>query len=362
MSLRPVLANGSWLLLGVIVVVMAAALWWSGRQALRSGADPAETSSWLRRAALAVVTALVLAGPSVPSTQSAPVSNVEIYFVVDRTGSMAAEDWAGGPSAGGATRLEGVKSDLAAIVDANPEARFSIIALDSSAARELPLTSDTTAVRSWIDSLQQEVTDRSSGSSMERALPLLHEVLAAAAKNDPQDVRVVFLLSDGEATDDGAGAADAQAAGVTWQGVGELVDAGAVVGYGTAQGAGMREFDGSAPSATDPDAPYIKDPDSGGDAVSVPDTEALAAVAQALGVPYVQRTGGGDDVPASDFAELSVEAVLSDGRRRLNDQRYLVWPLGLVAAGLFIWELVALAGAERDLRRLTGSAARGATR
>lgn len=55
MSLRPVLANGSWLLLGVIVVVMAAALWWSGRQALRSGADPAETSSWLRRAALAVV-------------------------------------------------------------------------------------------------------------------------------------------------------------------------------------------------------------------------------------------------------------------------------------------------------------------
>ena len=84
------------------------------------------------------------------------MSNVEIYLVVDRTGSMAAEDYDGT-----SPRLDGVRSDIAAIRDAFPDARYSIIALDSTGARELPLTSDVDAVDSWVGSLHQEITDRS---------------------------------------------------------------------------------------------------------------------------------------------------------------------------------------------------------
>ena len=344
------LLPGSWPLVIAVALVMAALLWWSARWAFSSLADPGARASWWRRACLALVMVLVLAGPAAAVTESSPVSNVEIYLVVDRTGSMAAEDWAGGPAAGGGTRLDGVKSDLTAIRDAWPQARFCILALDGAAARELPLTSDLDAVTSWIGSLQQEITQRSQGSSLDGMLPLLVQTLTRAKEKNPEDARLVYILSDGEATDDGRGAGAASTAGATWAEAGELTDGGAVLGYGTASGGMMRSFDGSS---TPGSGKYILDPDTGKPAVSVPDTRALASVAEALGVPYFQRTGGSDDVPTGDFTRQDVNAVLTDGREKKNRVRYLTWPLGIAASALAIWELVALIRAERALRRLT---------
>lgn len=343
------LLPGSWPLVIAVALVMAALLWWSARWSFSALADPGARASWWRRACLALVTALVLAGPSAAVTESSPVSNVEIYLVVDRTGSMAAEDWAGGPDAGGGIRLDGVRSDLTAIRDAWPQARFCILALDGAAARELPLTSDLDAVTSWIGSLQQEITRRSQGSSLERMLPLLVQTLARAKEKNPENARLVYILSDGEATDDGRGAAEASAAGATWAEAGRLTDGGAVLGYGTTSGGMMRSFDGSSGAP----GRYILDPDTGRPAVSVPDTRALASIAEALGVPYFQRTGGSDDAPAGDFTSQDVNAVLTDGREKKNHIRYVTWPLGIAASVLAIWELVALIRAERALRRLT---------
>ncbi|MBW3067948.1 MULTISPECIES: VWA domain-containing protein [unclassified Actinomyces] len=337
-----------WPLTLLAAVAVAAVLAASARWLLRSGADPGARSTWWRRVALGAAVVLILAGPSVPVTEAVAVSNVEVYLVVDRTGSMAAEDWAGGPEAGGGTRLDGVRADLTTIRDAYPDARFSIIALDSTAARELPLTSDIDAVTSWIGSLQQEVTNRSEGSSLERALPLLSQTLTGAAESAPENARLVFILSDGEATDDGRGAGTADAAGVSWQQLGEVVDGGAVLGYGTEGGGRMRAFGGSA----DPDADYITDPSTGEPAVSVPDTAELQAVADALGVTYLQRTGTGDD-PGEAFTDQDVEQVLSDGRERKRYTHYVIWPLGLVAAVLLVWEGVALIRADRAVQRLT---------
>lgn len=344
------LLPGSWPLVIAVALVMAALLWWSARWAFSALADPGARASWWRRACLALVMVLILAGPAAAVTESTQVSNVEIYLVVDRTGSMAAEDWAGGPAAGGGTRLDGVKSDLTAIRDAWPQARFCILALDGAAARELPLTSDLDAVTSWIGSLQQEITQRSQGSSLDGMLPLLVQTLTRAKEKNPEDARLVYILSDGEATDDGRGAGAAGTAGATWAKAGELTDGGAVLGYGTASGGMMRSFDGSS---TPGSGKYILDPDTGKPAVSVPDTRALASVAEALGVPYFQRTGGSDDVPTGDFTRQDVNAVLTDGREKKNRIRYLTWPLGVAASALAIWELVALIRAERALRRLT---------
>lgn len=344
------LLPGSWPLVIAVALVMAALLWWSARWAFSALADPGARASWWRRACLALVMVLILAGPAAAVTESTQVSNVEIYLVVDRTGSMAAEDWAGGPAAGGGTRLDGVKSDLTAIRDAWPQARFCILALDGAAARELPLTSDLDAVTSWIGSLQQEITQRSQGSSLDGMLPLLVQTLTRAKEKNPEDARLVYILSDGEATDDGRGASAAGTAGATWAKAGELTDGGAVLGYGTASGGMMRSFDGSS---TPGSGKYILDPDTGKPAVSVPDTRALASVAEALGVPYFQRTGGSDDVPTGDFTRQDVNAVLTDGREKKNHVRYLTWPLGIAASALAIWELVALIRAERALRRLT---------
>ena len=348
-----------WLLVVATAALLVAVLVWSGRRLLRDDAEPGSRTVWGRRTALALVTVLIMSGPSIPATQSRSTSNIEVYLVVDRTGSMAAEDWAGGPDNGGGTRLDGVRQDLGAIRDAFPAARFSIIALDSAAARELPLTTDIDAVTSWIASLQQEPTTRSNGSSLERALPQLSQDLRSSSENSPEAARLVYIMSDGEATDNGSGASDAAAAGLSWSELGSMVDGGAVLGYGTPEGGRMREFEvGRTP---DPDAQpkYIADPGTGQPAVSVPDASELQTVASGLGVPYLQRTGGADDAPTSDFTAVDVSEVFSDERERSRRHTYLTWPLGLVAALLLIWELAALARTDYRVAHMTRSATTG---
>ena len=352
LSFEPMFAGG-WLLVVLVVVLLAAALAWSGQRLLRRDARPGARRTWWRRTALAVVTAVIMAGPSVPATQARPVSNIEIYMVVDRTGSMAAEDWNGGPDNGGGIRLDGVRQDMAAIRDAFPAARFSIISLDSAAARELPLTNDINAVSSWINSLQQEPTDRSDGSSLERALPPLTQDLRASSENTPEAARLVYIFSDGEPTDGGGGASDAKAAGLSWENLSSMLSGGAVLGYGTPEGARMREFTVGRTTAPDAEPTYITDPDTGEPAVSVPDTDELQSVASGLGVPYFQRTGGGDDAPTKDFPDVDVTEVFSEGREHFNRRTYLTWPLGAVASLLLVWELMALIGADRAAARLT---------
>ena len=304
-----------------------------------------------RRAALVAALVLMLAGPSTYQYDQRVTSTVEVYLVVDRTGSMAAEDWAGGAG----TRLDGVRADLEAIRRALPEARFSILALDSTAAREMPLSTDTNAVDSWIKTLRQEVTSRSTGSSLERMLPLLSATLTEAEQVAPQDARLVYILSDGEATDDGAGAKDAASQGVAWKDLAPLVDGGAVLGYGTARGGRMREYDGGTPPADQ--MPYSKEKGHSDDAISVPDTQELQTVATDLGLPYYQRDGEGDD-PTSAFTSVDVEQILSDGHHGKRSSRYLTWPLALLVFALMTWEAVALVRSDIEVRRLARAGGR----
>lgn len=304
-----------------------------------------------RRAALVAALVLMLAGPSTYQYDQRVTSTVEVYLVVDRTGSMAAEDWAGGAG----TRLDGVRADLEAIRRALPEARFSILALDSTAAREMPLSTDTNAVDSWIKTLRQEVTSRSTGSSLERMLPLLSATLTEAEQVAPQDARLVYILSDGEATDDGAGAKDAASQGVAWKDLSSLIDGGAVLGYGTTEGGKMREYDGGTTPADQ--MPYIKEKGHSDDAISVPDTQELQTVATDLGLPYYQRDGEGDD-PTSAFTSVDVEQILSDGHHGKRSSRYLTWPLALLAFALMTWEAVALVRSDIEVRRLARAGGR----
>lgn len=311
MTLRPLLP--AWLLLLVLLPVLVLAV----RQAV-VGTARTRGRWWLRAGTVLAVTALGL-GPSVPAVTDQQVGvAVDVFFVVDRTGSMAAEDWS--PEA--RPRLDGVRHDVPAIVDALPGARYSIIAWDSQASRQLPLTTDARAVRSWTQTLRQEPTGISTGSLVDRPLDALSRALTGAQERNPSHVRLVFFLSDGEQTTDGQPA--------SFEPLAPLVDGGAVLGYGTAEGGRMRSYDGSLEPA--PDAPYIVDDATGTDAVSVVDEAALQAVADQLGVPYAHRTGPDDVTPLVEG--IDPEEIATDGRRDTRLWQAVTWPLALLVAGL----------------------------
>ncbi|MFS0706416.1 hypothetical protein AB6N23_18075 [Cellulomonas sp. 179-A 9B4 NHS] len=294
---------------------------------VRDGALRAGPWTWWRRALLVAVVAVVGLTPAVATTQPGGArTGVQVFFVVDRTGSMAAEDWGpGGPAARqpglppepAVRRLDGVRHDVVSLATDLSGGSFAVIGFADEAGTQLPLTDDVNAVRAWAQTVTQEVTASSAGTLRDRPLAVLRRSLEDAARRDPGMVRLVFYLSDGEQTGDGAPE--------SFAGLAPLVDGGAVLGYGTAEGGRMRSYDGTV----DPDPPYITDP-AGGDAVSRVDEGALREVADQLGVRYVHRTA---PTPTADLvADVDLATIAADGRTDVRGTRDVVWPLALLAA------------------------------
>lgn len=211
-----------------------------------------------------------------------------------------------------------------------PGARYSIISFDSQASRQLPLTTDARSVTAWAQTLEREVTIYSQGSLVDRPLTELTRALTGASEQDPTNVRLVFFMSDGENTADGARRSYADLA--------PLVDGGAVLGYGTTQGGRMKEYDPIFNNGTDAEGDYIKDTTKDGspDALSVLDPVQLQAVADEMGIPYVQRT---EPTETADLvADVDPRQIAADGRRTLTSYQMVVWPFALVLALLLTLE------------------------
>jgi Ca-activated chloride channel homolog len=321
------------LLVGVPLVVLCVV------QGVRAGGR--SSVPWWRRAGLVVLVGVVALTPATLVTQQVEGSgpSVELYVVADRTGSMAAQAWGPGPElplppgtqdVATTRRLDGARIDAVSLTGDVPGAGYSVIGFASQASTELPLTTDGDAVAAWAATVTQEVTASSTGSSLATPVPVLERVLATARERSPHATRYLFVLSDGEETN-GLGTGD-------WSTVADLVDGGAVLGYGSSDGATMTSFDG-----TDrPDAPLIPDPETGAPAVSRIDEDALRSVAATLGVPYVHRT---EVAPTQDLLDGVVAgSAVPDEVTTTHD---VVWPFALGAAVLLAGEALGWARAVR---------------
>ncbi|MCK6211293.1 VWA domain-containing protein [Georgenia sp. EYE_87] len=331
-----------WALVLVVgpMLVLCALAWWRARRT-RDGTERA----WLRRTGMVLATLAIGLAPAVPTETETVETNAEVFFVVDRTGSMAAEDYNGDQA-----RLEGVRHDIVAVMEALPGARYSVIGFDSQATRQLPLTTDSRAVRSWAETLRQEITWYSAGSTIDRPAATLTQTLEAAAERNPANVRLVFFLSDGENTDGDNSSATPQEG--AYAHLDPLVDGGAVLGYGTAEGGRMRSYDGTDASGPGTDAPWITDETQPGapPAVSRIDETNLRRLAEDLGVEYVHRIEPG---PVDQLvAGIDVEELAADGRREIDTFRDVYWPAAALLALLTAWEAFELAARWRRLREV----------
>ena len=137
---------------------------------------PHQRTAWGRRVLMVALLLAVALRPVTPiESEQTERMNANVFFVVDRTGSMNAEDYAGDRP-----RLEGVRADMTRVMEMTEGARYSILAFDSTATRQLPLTTDAGAAAAWIDTLTTEPTAYSTGSNVDRALnPLLVEISEA---------------------------------------------------------------------------------------------------------------------------------------------------------------------------------------
>lgn len=288
------------------------------------------SGGWLtagRRLLMVLLLALILLRPEVGDPPAeAQRLDLEVLVVVDRTRSMAALDH--GPDET-VSRMEGVRADLRALTDALPGARFSVITFGAKAVTALPYSSDVTPFGHLVESLRPEGATVGTGSKVDRPLATMTEVLERTAQNHPDRQQALLFLSDGENTVPG----DQR----SFEALAELVDAGAVLGYGTAEGGRMPVADDGSLGQG-----YITDPRTGEDARSRLDEGNLRRIADQIGIDYVHRDSGAPIEPvAADIREDALPDAREDGRGG-----ELTWILGLALLAL---GLVELRGAWRGL-------------
>lgn len=271
-----------------------------------------------RRFAIVVALVVVLLQPGF-GTRAAPgqVADIEILVVVDRTRSMAALDYQGGP------RIYGAQADLTALAEALPGARFALLTYGSEVELELPFTSDGLTFGTAVETLRLEGPFDGSGSAADRPLDAMRDILERADEQHPDRRRMVVLVGDGENTT----GSDQR----SFEELEDLVDGGIVLGYGTDEGARMPEAD----DLSEEDG-YVYDQDRGEDAISRIDEDNLQTIADQLAIDYTHRTApGGMDAIAADF-EATYAYDESDGAPAEHD---LTWVFGLLLLALVLLEL-----------------------
>ncbi|WP_461186909.1 vWA domain-containing protein [Arthrobacter sp. Z4-13] len=327
MTLQPILP---WWLMVPVIAAMLVLLGWKVFLEPQRG-----TRVEVRRAVLVLLLFAAALRPGLPGgSGAAATADLNVFFVVDATSSMVAEDYGNG-----APRLDGVRQDILAIAGELPGARFSLITFDTKAHVRMPLTTDTSALQTITSILEPQVTFYAKGSSITAARDVLAERLAAARESHPGRPRFVFYLGDGEQT------SGKEPEPLKLEG--GLVAGGAVLGYGTAGGGRMKENTGQE---SDGDAPYIQDSSGSAtrDAVSVIDEGRLREIAAQLDVPYVHRAAG-DPVSAMMQEAGPGELERPAGESSLGGRTELYW---LFAAAAFVLGLAEAVGIIRQFREL----------
>ena len=323
-----------WPIIVVAAVVGAIAVWgWVRRGSpTRHG-----VVCW---SAMGVLLLLVAADPALDGGRaSVKRSDANVLFVVDTTGSMAAHDFNGDEP-----RLAGVRHDIAGLADEFPGAHFALVTFNSKTRVIVPWTTDRGALDSAAQLLRQEWTQYAQGTRLDEPLPTMRQLLPRAGPNSGYDV--VFFMSDGEQT--------VRPAPRSFQRLDPAVAGGAVLGYGTDEGARMRVYVGREEV---PDL-FIHDYTTGADAVSRIDEANLDKVAGELGVGYVHRTARGDVEQIADDAAGQAGTVYAGER---DTKRRLYWVPAFGVIGLVLWQFARTTLEIVDDRRALGGRTRRAS-
>lgn len=294
---RPVVVRWSLLTVAVILLLIAA-----GRPAFDTEQQPSAVDS---------------AAPADP--------NLNVLFVVDRSVNSRVEDFGDGRS-----RMTGIRADISGVIDEYPHARFGVISYASRAVLDWPLSDDAWSLQSMISGLSPYTLvtpDAMYQVDPAAAAQLLGDQLSWAASTFPGSRSVVFYF--------GSGAASSRAATGSFGTETTKIAGGAVLGYGTPDGAPIPQgwLNGSKV--------YQLDPDTQAPLTSSLDEARLKDIAAQLGVPYFHRAAGSSISSVVPPVELGASTA-RDGAPPATHPitwRELYWLFTAMAGALLLGEI-----------------------
>lgn len=270
--------------------------------------------------ALVFLINLRIAIPDGTVTKRNQTMEARVIFVVDNTISMLARDYDGDNE-----RMEGVRKDCETITKELFGAKCQVISFDNDAKLLCPATTDTNYVKSVIDNMYPPESYYARGTSLNTAKKMLISTAKYAAEKKDGKV-FVFFISDGEITDGSKLESFKDAA--------KYVDGGAVLGYGTTDGGIMYRKNTYGNGEE-----LINDPNTYQAAVSKIDENNLKAIADDIGIDYVNMNEGSIDGILNDIkkdAQKHSEEVEEKGYQDIY--YFLAIPLLL----LLVYEIICL--------------------
>ena len=310
-------------LIAGFVILLAVTAFFVLRRGIRKGQLPRKLTAAVLLAAMAASLVVIGIRPMYLSPSAEIMTgNLDVALVVDTTISMWAQDHGSG------TRMDGVKKDIHAIMNALPGSSFSLIRFDNGAEILTPFTQDIEAVSDMVDELDPPAYSTARGSSLNTAFEALDATLQSAGKKAGNRRTVVFVFSDGETTDGSKLR--------SFQELQSMISEGAVLGYGTKDG-GRMEYPGRG---------FIKNNSTGEYALSCMDAESLQKMADDLDLTYIDATddyfshkglnGSSLGTRLYSIRLLSKNVAFSDGDRDGYEDTYFYFS-AFVELLLLIW-------------------------
>ena len=265
-------------------------------------------------------------------------SNVNVFFVVDRSLNSRAEDFGNNQF-----RMAGVRADMQSIVDQYPSGRFAITSFATKARTDWPLSDDVWSLRALLKDYSAYESDFDSVYQVDvgAAGEQLKRQLELASRQYPGSNNLVFSL--------GEGAGISKRVPTPFDVPAELVAGGAVLGYGTAAGGRVASRLADNGAVT-----YFPNPTGGGgEFLSALDEASLRSVAEQLQVPYFHRELG--DSASTIIPPLDENSSTAEQQEvsMPRDRTEFYWIFTAIAMLLMFYELFAMAR-EYRLSRMTG--------
>lgn len=280
-----------------------------------------------RRIGIVLLLLLAFARPAIANgTAERDLSNLNLFFVVDNTGSMAAKDMEQGTK----YRYEVVADDIKRITKLFPGAKYGAITLDYNNNQSIPLVSDANVINAFADSLRPKNSYYSSDSDLISLIKYAEKRITNYNKRFPGRNSIVFFMSDGE---DNTNASIQSLKSMS----GELAG-GAVIGYGTTSGSSINavNYDGTIDEMA-----TVKDQKTGQEHISKLDEDNLSQIANTIGVQYYRRLSSEDKMDDID-SFVNETVAYSRSSETTNASEDLYWIVIIVAIALLLWDFYSI--------------------
>ncbi len=269
-----------------------------------------------RRIAIAILVLFSLMRPTIVDVETERyINKLNVYFVIDNTGSMATKDMIGGKY-----RYEQVRDDIIKYVDLFAGAKFSAFVCDYDIYQAVPLSGSTSAILGFAKNLKPKDNSISSWTNLEELLNASADRIEVYNKNNPDRASIVIIMSDGEES----GSNEGFLSEVPEKLLNNIVG-GAVIGYG--------RVDNNVKVAKIENNEITKDYI---DHVSKMDVENLNNIATKLNLNYYDREATTNlfDNNARYLSQFSRYVQEGD----INSRLELYWVLAIVILALLLWD------------------------